>query len=101
MYSGVPSSVPTRVNMVSAVNFWLSALGTPKSITFGPGRPSTSVTRMLEGFRSRDQGLSEVNGSGLLAAWVLPVVSGAQQPWQPDNNIRRRGSLADQSRNIH
>ena len=53
MYSGVPTSAPTRVNMVSAVSFWVSALATPKSMIFGAARPSTSVTRMLEGFRSR------------------------------------------------
>jgi len=28
-------------------------------------------------------GLFELNGAGLVAAWVLPVISGAQQPLQP------------------
>jgi uncharacterized protein (TIGR03437 family) len=28
-------------------------------------------------------GLFELNGSGLVAAWVLPVISGTQQPLQP------------------
>ena len=34
-YSGVPTNAPTRVNIVSAVRFWDSALAIPKSIIFG------------------------------------------------------------------
>ena len=53
MYSGVPIITPKRVEIVSALSFCASALATPKSMIFAIGFPSTSVTRMLEGFRSR------------------------------------------------
>src|ERR1019366_4605282 len=53
IYSGVPTNAPRRVNIVSAVSFWVSALATPKSMIFGAGRPSTSVTRTFDGFKSR------------------------------------------------
>jgi hypothetical protein len=53
MYSGVPISAPVCVKSVCCVNDWFVALAMPKSITFGTGFPSTSVTRMFVGFRSR------------------------------------------------
>jgi hypothetical protein len=53
MYSGVPTSWPVSVNSVFSVSRWLTALATPKSITFTHGLPSWTVTRMFDGLRSR------------------------------------------------
>jgi hypothetical protein len=40
MYSSVPTMAPNSVNIVFSVSRLCSALATPKSITFGTGRPS-------------------------------------------------------------
>ena len=53
MYCGVPIICPYAVNSVFSVNGWLRALATPKSITFATGLPSSSVTMMFDGFKSR------------------------------------------------
>jgi hypothetical protein len=53
MYSGVPINAPRRVSSVLAVSGRSVALAIPKSMTFGTGSPSISVTRMFDGFRSR------------------------------------------------
>ena len=47
MYSGVPTTAPNPVNSVLSVSGWPAALATPKSITFGTGRPSYRATRTL------------------------------------------------------
>ena len=52
MYVGVPTMTPMSAKLIS-VSFCSVALATPKSITLGVGRPSTSVTRTLAGFKSR------------------------------------------------
>src|SRR5207302_1373363 len=49
MYSSVPTTEPSSVNSVLSVSFGPAALATPKSITFGTGRPSYRQTRTLEG----------------------------------------------------
>ncbi len=53
MYSGVPTTAPIWVKIVCSVRRWSIALATPKSITLGTGRPSTSVTRTFDGLMSR------------------------------------------------
>ena len=40
MYSGVPMTAPNAVNGVASVSCAPAAFATPKSITFGTGRPS-------------------------------------------------------------
>ena len=52
MYVGVPTIAPTSLKLRS-VSRCPVALATPKSMTLGVALPSTSVTRMLPGFRSR------------------------------------------------
>ena len=53
MYSGVPTIAPSWVNSVRSVSRWSIALATPKSITFGTGLPSWSVTSTFDGLMSR------------------------------------------------
>ncbi len=53
MYSGVPISCRYSVNSVFSVSRALVALAMPKSITFGTGLPSCSVTMTLDGLMSR------------------------------------------------
>ncbi len=53
MYCGVPTSWRNPVNGVRSVGVPAVALAMPKSITFGTGRPSATVTRTFAGFRSR------------------------------------------------
>jgi hypothetical protein len=52
MYAGVPTTAPASARLIS-VRRNSVAFATPKSITFGVGRPSTSVTSTLPGLRSR------------------------------------------------
>ena len=51
------------------------ALATPKSITLGTGTPSCSVTRMLEGLRSR---------------WMIPFWCACCTAWQTSTNSSSR-----------
>ncbi len=56
MYCGVPTIIPSSVSCrlcPASPAAPASALATPKSITLGTARPSTSATRMLDGLRSR------------------------------------------------
>ena len=53
MYSGVPIIWANPVNSVFSVSAWPIALATPKSITLTTGVVSCTVTRTLDGFRSR------------------------------------------------
>jgi hypothetical protein len=53
MYRGVPTICANCVNSVASVSACPAALATPKSITFGTGTPSASVTSTFPGFRSR------------------------------------------------
>jgi hypothetical protein len=57
-------------------------LATPKSITFGTGRPSCDATRMLDGLRSR---------------WTIPfwwACCTARQTVTPSSSRSRGGSRA-------
>ena len=47
-----PGASAAHTTSLSSCSFCVSAVATPKSMIFGAARPSTSVTRMFEGFRS-------------------------------------------------
>jgi len=74
MYAGVPTIAPVSAKLMS-VSFTSVAFATPKSITFGVGRPSTSVTRTLPGLRSR---------------WMIPFWCACCTAWQTGTNNSRR-----------
>ena len=74
MYAGVPTIAPTSAKLMS-VSFTSVALATPKSMTFGVGRPSTSVTSTLPGFRSR---------------WMIPFWWACCTAWQTATNSSSR-----------
>ena len=67
MYAGVPTTAPNSVNIVFSVSGLPVALATPKSITFGTGRPSYRATRTFDGFRSR---------------WMIPFWWACWTAWQ-------------------
>ena len=75
MYSGVPTTAPNPVNSVCSVSGWPAALATPKSITFGTGRPSYRATRTLDGLRSR---------------WMTPFWWACWTAWQTGTNSSSR-----------
>ena len=72
MYAGVPTIAPVSPRLWS-VSFISVALATPKSMTFGVGRPSTSVTIILLGFRSR---------------WMIPFWWACCTAWQTKRTTR-------------
>ena len=74
MYAGVPTTTPASARLWS-VRSNSVALATPKSMTFGVGRPSTSVTRTLPGFRSR---------------WMIPFWWACCTAWQTETNNSSR-----------
>ena len=76
MYAGVPTIAPASAKLMS-VSFSSVALATPKSITFGVGRPSTSVTSTLPGFRSR---------------WMIPFWWACCTAWHTATNSSSRAS---------
>src|SRR5262245_39191743 len=67
MYSGVPSICRNSVKTVLSVNWPPVAFAIPKSITFGTGAPSWSVTSTFEGLRSR---------------WMIPFWCACWTAWQ-------------------
>ena len=74
MYVGVPTMAPVSPRLWS-VRLASVALATPKSITLGVGRPSTSATITLQGFRSR---------------WMIPFWCACCTAWQAATNRRSR-----------
>src|SRR5262249_16423254 len=78
MYSSVPTTAPNCVDGDSSRSLPPTALATPKSITLGTGRPSTSVTRMLEGLRS---------------LWMTPFWWACCTAWQTDTTSSSRARM--------
>ena len=74
MYVGVPTIAPVSPRLWS-VRLNSVALATPKSMTLGVGRPSTSVTITLLGFRSR---------------WMIPFWWACCTAWQTATNNSSR-----------
>ena len=67
----------------SQINFEIpagSATGTATVMFQNQNGTAQSATISIG---SVSPGIFELNGSGLVAAWVLPVISGTQQPLQP------------------
>ena len=75
MYSGVPIIWAKPVNSVLSVSSCPSALATPKSITLTTGVVSCSVTRTLDGLRSR---------------WMIPFWWACCTAWQTGTNSSSR-----------
>jgi len=67
---------PTQINFEIPAG---TALGTATVSVGGPGVGQSAAIQIA----NVSPGLFSLNGSGLVAAWVLPVVSGTQQPLQP------------------
>jgi uncharacterized protein (TIGR03437 family) len=61
-----------------------TATGTA-TVTFQNQNGTTQSATISIG--SVSPGIFELNGSGLVAAWVLPVISGVQQPLQPVHQL--------------
>jgi len=81
--AGVARLAPLFYVSPAQVNFEIPA-GT------APGRASVSILNQNGTTQSAtiqignvSPGLFALNGSGLVAAWVLPVISGTQQPLEP------------------
>ena len=68
---------PTQVNLEIPAG---TATGTA-TVTF-QNQDGTTQSETIQ-IGSVSPGIFELNGSGLVAAWVLPVISGTQQPLQP------------------
>ena len=82
MYAGVPTIAPVSARLRS-VSFCSVALATPKSITLGVGRPSTSVTSTLPGLRSR---------------WMIPFWWACCTAWQTATNSSSRARTGSRCR---
>jgi uncharacterized protein (TIGR03437 family) len=67
---------PTQINFEIPAG---TALGAATVSVGGPGVGQSAAIQI----GNVSPGLFALNGSGLVAAWVLPVVSGTQQPLQP------------------
>jgi uncharacterized protein (TIGR03437 family) len=81
--AGVARIAPLFYVSPSQINFEIpasSATGTA-SVSIQSQNGTTQTATIQIG--SVSPGLFELNGSGLVAAWVLPVISGTQQPLQP------------------
>jgi uncharacterized protein (TIGR03437 family) len=80
--AGVARMAPLFYVSPSQINFEIpagTALGTATVSVGGPGVGQSATIQI----GNVSPGLFALNGSGLVAAWVLPVVSGTQQPLQP------------------
>ena len=82
MYVGVPTIAPVSARLWS-VRLNSVALATPKSMTLGVGRPSTSVTITLLGLRSR---------------WMIPFWWACCTAWQTATNNSRRARTGSRRR---
>ncbi len=74
----MPTAWPTCVTSVRSVSDCDSALAMPKSITFGTGFPSCSITSTLDGFRSR---------------WITPFWWACCTAWQTSMNRASRSRV--------
>ena len=74
MYDGVPTIAPVSARLRS-VRENSVALATPKSMTLGVGRPSTSVTNTFDGFKSR---------------WMIPFWWACCTAWHTETNNSSR-----------
>jgi uncharacterized protein (TIGR03437 family) len=80
---GVARQAPLYFVSPSQINFEIptgTAMGTA-TVTIQNQNGTTQSAVIQIG--SVSPGIFELNGSGLVAAWVLPVISGAQQPLLP------------------
>ena len=83
MYSGVPTIWKWPVCSVRSVSAPPVALAMPKSITFGTGRPSTTVTRTLDGLMSR---------------WMTPFMCACWTARQMSANRASRSGMVSRAR---
>ena len=67
----------------SQINFEIPADTAAGTATVTIQNQNGTIQSAVIQIGSVSPGIFELNGSGLVAAWVLPVVSGAQQPLQP------------------
>ena len=75
IYAGVPMNSSKAVKNVLSVSGPAVALAIPKSIIFGTGTPSLTVTRMLE---------------GLISRWMTPFWCACWMAWHTwVNNLSR------------
>jgi uncharacterized protein (TIGR03437 family) len=80
--AGVVQQVPLFYVSPTQVNFQIppgTATGTATVVIQNKSGTMQTTTIQIGGV---SPGIFELNGSGLAAAWVLPVISGAQQPLQ-------------------
>ena len=81
--AGVARQVPLFYISPSQINFEIppgTATGTATVVIQNQSGTMQSTTIQIG---SVSPGIFELNGSGLAAAWVLPVISGTAQPLQP------------------
>ncbi|MGO9010590.1 MAG: SBBP repeat-containing protein [Bryobacteraceae bacterium] len=80
---GVARPAPLYFVSPSQINFEIPAGTAAGTATVTIQNQNGTIQSAVIQIGSVSPGIFELNGSGLVAAWVLPVISGAQQPLQP------------------
>jgi len=80
---GVARPAPLYFVSPSQINFEIPAGTATGTATVTIQNQNGIVQTAVIQIGSVSPGIFALNGSGLVAAWVLPVISGAQQPLQP------------------
>jgi uncharacterized protein (TIGR03437 family) len=81
--AGVARQAPLYFVSPSQINFEIPAgTATGTATVTIQNQNGTTQTAVIQ-IGSVSPGIFELNGAGLVAAWVLPVISGTQQPLQP------------------
>jgi uncharacterized protein (TIGR03437 family) len=81
--AGVLRQAPLFYVSPSQINFEVPAGTATGTATVKIQSESGTTQSAVIQVGSVSPGIFELNGSGLVAAWVLPVISGTQQPLQP------------------
>ena len=81
--AGVARPAPLFFVSPGQINFEIPAGTATGTATVTIQNPNGTIQSTTIQIGSVSPGIFELNGSGLVAAWVLPVISGAQQPLQP------------------
>ena len=80
---GVARPAPLYFVSPSQINFETPAGTAAGTATVTIQNQNGTIQSAVIQIGSVSPGIFELNGSGLVAAWVLPVISGTQQPLQP------------------
>src|SRR5208283_983653 len=92
--AGVARQAPLYYVSPLQINFEIpagTAAGTATVTIHNQNGTIQSTTIQIGGV---SPGIFELNGAGLVAAWVLPVISGTQQPLQPVYQVASGNAIA-------